>query len=180
MLNDLVFYNRSNRVYEVTDPATGKVAEFPAGSAGRQSAFKAGVYAQSPRLYRLATAMIRVSPVLESRIWRACELVISGAVRLVSDPGPECGQAGSAVALVGSSNEFGDYVVRRAGGQWVCDCEDYTGGMAPFDETGPRCKHTIATAFAAELNIRRCWHCGEANDRDAMICASCKLAVTPF
>lgn len=175
-----VNFNRRLRVWEVTNEGTGAVAEFPAGPDGKQRAFRAGVYAASPRLYRLAVAAVAASPLLESRVWRACELVIAGAVRLVVNPTAECGQAGEAVGLVGSSNAYGDYIVRRMGGQWVCDCEDYTSGLAPFDQTGPRCKHTLAVEFAAELTIRRCWHCGGANHLDVTLCAHCKQAVEPF
>ena len=179
-----VSYNRSDRVYVVENLRSDQVVEFPAGRDGRQKAFQMGVYFHSARLYNLARDVIGRMPLLESRVWRACELVLSGAVRLVDNPQPECGQTGRAVGLVGSSNEFGDYVVRRAGrnggGQWVCECEDFLQGMAPYDATGPRCKHSIAVEFAAELAVVRCWHCGGANGPDVMVCGHCNRVVTPF
>jgi hypothetical protein len=136
-------YSRSDRCYRVTSRESGEVAEFPAGRDGRQAAFKLAVAVENACLYRLAQAAIREAPLVESRVWRACELVLADSVALVQD--------GEIVATVASNNEFGDYIVRRVSGQWHCECEDYASGFAPFDASGPRCKHTLAAELAAEL-----------------------------
>ena len=88
--------------------------EFPAGRDGKQSAFKLAVALENIRLYRLALAAIADAPLIESRIWRGCELVLTDGVDLVQD--------GQVVATVASNNEYGDYIVRYDGRQWLCEC----------------------------------------------------------
>ena len=60
------------------------------------------VASQDIRLYRMAAAAIEDAPLLEARVWRACELVLNRGVRLVQD--------GDILALVASSNDL-QYVV---------------------------------------------------------------------
>lgn len=170
-----VNYNRSDRVYQVTNQDTGEIAEFPAGRDGRQAAFKMAVAIENIRLYRMALARIEAAPLLETRVWRACELVLINGVTLL-DPA----EMPPAFATVASSNEFGDYIVSRMYDQWTCECEDWRSGMCPADETGPRCKHTLAAEFMAELLKLRCYHCNYPNDLDAEICVECGELVTPF
>lgn len=169
-------YDRSERQYRVTLPETGEVVQFPAGRDGRQAAFKMSVAAHSLKLYRLATARINEAPLLESRVWRACELVLNGDVTFV-----EPDEMPPAVATVTSNNEYGAYIVSQVGNQWLCECEDWTSGMCPADATGPRCKHTLAVEFAAEMRVQlRCYHCEAANDLDADVCVNCGEDPTPF
>ncbi len=170
-----VSYNRSERCYQVVNPDTGEIAEFPAGRDGRQAAFKLAVATENNRLYRMALAKVDAAPLLESRVWRACELVLTNGVTLLG-----ASEMPPAVATVASSNEYGDYIVSQMIGQWVCECEDWRGGMCPADDTGPRCKHTLAAEWAAELLKLRCYFCNHPNDFDAELCAECGELVTPF
>ena len=143
-----VLYNRSDRRYEVIHPDTGEIVEFPAGRDGRQAAFQMAVALENGTLYELAASKIADAPMLATRVWRACELVIMEQVTLL-----EPGEMPPAVATVESSNEYGEYIVSRMHDQWVCECDDWRGGMCPADESGPRCKHSLAAELAQVLQL---------------------------
>lgn len=132
---DVIQYDRSERIYRLTDPATGEIVnEFPAGRDGRQAAFRAGVQTLSPSLYDLVMKAIGRNPVLASRIWKACEILLSGGVTRFDDT-TYCVQSQSA-------NEFGDYTVSILdGGHLHCDCADI-GLWLPSGQ--PVCKHRLA------------------------------------
>lgn len=135
-----VIYNRSERRYEVD--CDGRLLTFGAGVDGRQAAFKAGIEAQNAALHDVAASMAAQHPVLASRVWRACEIVLAGGVNL---------DAGSALATVASqSSAYGDYVLHLSGGLIACDCEDFTGSTAVYMEGSeqPFCKHILAYQFA--------------------------------
>ncbi|MCO5190742.1 MAG: hypothetical protein M9918_21465 [Anaerolineae bacterium] len=138
---DVIEYDRSERVYKLTNPSTGEiVSEFPAGRDGRQAAHRESVKLLSPSLYALAQRMSERNPALTSRIWKATEILLSGGVTSF-DGETYC-------VLSQSGNEYGDYIVMVLDdGSLHCDCEDY----APFLESGRQyCKHRLAVVMATQ------------------------------
>lgn len=136
-----VIYNRSERCYELENE--GEVLTFPAGVNGRQQAFQTAVQLENSALYELAAQMASDHPQLASRVWRACEIVLTGEVILKDG-----------LAIVPSqSSEFGGYTVQMVDGLQTCDCEDFRGGTAVYIEGNeqPFCKHILAAQFALVL-----------------------------
>jgi hypothetical protein len=143
-----VAYNRSNRSYAVTHPQTGDVAHFPSGAHGRRQAFQTAVEMTDPELYQQAGRIIARHPHLESRVWRAVELVIADHV--------QAGQADLYVATVGSQSEYGNYTLTYdSHGRMTCDCQDYTDFTAPVIEGSlqPHCKHILAWKLYAATKL---------------------------
>lgn len=173
MLSNLL-YQRDERQYQVIDPETGAVEHFPSGNQGRRDALRCAIHFQSPRLFRIVTDLVRRYPLLESRAWRAAELVLNGAVKSVNKDG--------VLATVTGSNEYGDYLVKGRNGYIQCDCIDYADGNAPYiGPTAQRfCKHILATQFARRLAIRICGSCGRPVDANLFTCIHCGDQVTPF
>jgi hypothetical protein len=167
-------YERSERQYKVLDPDTGEVEIFPYGRDGRRNAMHRAVYFQDARMHRIVTELVQRSPQLESRAWRAAELVIRGAVNEAID--------GEALSSVTGSSEYGDYLVASRNGIVVCDCPDYMEGNAPyFSQNGQRlCKHILATQLTQRLQYRSCGSCSRKVEAELMICPFCNGAVTPY
>jgi hypothetical protein len=169
-----VEYERSERQYRVMDPNTGEVETFPNGYKGRREAMRRAVYFQNPRLHRIVIELTQRWPQLESRAWRAAELVLRGSVTEA---------AGSEVlATVTSSNEYGEYLLADRNQIIVCDCLDYLDGNAPYiGPAGQRmCKHILALQFNRRLRYRRCGSCSRKVEAEAMTCPNCQGAVTPY
>jgi len=146
-----VTYNRSQREYTVIDPQGEIIATHPAGRDGRQAAFQDAVKAQNIRLYRQAAALSDAHPQLASRIWRACEIMLSGEII--------CPDSGNVLAIVPSqSSEYGGYNIVNVAGLLACDCEDFQGGTAVYTDADeqPRCKHILAFELATALKTRQC------------------------
>lgn len=145
MLADVLFYNRSGRQWEVTtgrDEQTNerKLEIFPAGDMGKRQAYRLAIFVKSPSAYALASKTAKDNPALESRAWRAAELVAEGMVKL-DVPG--------VLAQVEGSDEAGAYNIVIADGQFACDCQDWTGFTAPPLSEGQRvCKHLLAYFFS--------------------------------
>jgi len=167
-------YERSEKAYQVIDPDTGTIESFPSGYIGRRNAMRRAVYFQNARLHRIVTDLVHQWPQIESRAWRAAELVLRGSVRQPADRG--------ALANVTSSNEYGDYLIATRDGTLVCDCIDYLDGNAPYiGPSGQRiCKHILATQFARRMEYRHCGTCRRKVDAELMICPFCNGEVTPY
>ena len=132
-----VNYDRTNRRYEVSNG--DQTLTFPAGVDGRREAFQTAVQLEHPALYRLASEMASDHRQLASRIWRACEIVLTHEVIIKDD-----------LAIVPSqSSEYGDYTVQTIDGLMTCDCQDFKGGTAVYMEGSdqPFCKHILAYQF---------------------------------
>lgn len=132
-----ITYNRSKKRYELAHDKD--VFFFAPGRGGRQAAFRAAVRLENHALWEAAWAMVEQEPALESRIWKACEIIIEGGVTPADN--------GDILALVASqSSEYGDYVVQMVDGLVACDCEDFQGGTAVYTEGSeqPLCKHVLA------------------------------------
>lgn len=167
-----VLFDRSKKVYRVYGPDGDEVGDpFPSGVDGKRRAFQTAVALESPRLYHMAREAAETAPAVESRYWRACEIVLGDGVKLVLD--------GDILAAVQSTNEYGDYLIRSQAGELICECEDFGNG-APYDEQGKVCKHVAATRFFMALQSRSCFHCGTPNPAENMNCVSCGKAVEPF
>lgn len=137
-----VIYNRSDRRYEVA--TDDNVLTFPAGVNGRRAAFQTAVQMENAALHGLASQMANDHPQLASRIWRACEIVLTGEVILKDG-----------IAIVPSqSSEFGGYTVQTVDGLQTCDCEDFKGATAVYIEGNnqPFCKHILSAQFALVLD----------------------------
>lgn len=141
MLADVLTYNRSGRKWEVV---TGEnTVEFPAGETGKRQAYRLAIFVSDPAVYALASQMAKENPALESRAWRAAELLIEGKVR-ADVPG--------VLAQVEGGDAAGAYNICFADGQIACDCHDWTGYTAPMLNDGQRvCKHLLAYLFAGQL-----------------------------
>lgn len=173
MLSNM-FYQRDERRYQVIDTETGVVEYFPPGYQGRRDALHCAIQFQSPRLHRFVIELIQRYPLLESRAWRAAELVLNGAVKVMDGDG--------VLASITGSSEYGDYLVKSRNGYIQCDCIDYADGNAPYiGPTAQRfCKHILAVQFARRLSIRICGSCGRAVDADLFTCVYCGGDVTPY
>ncbi|MCO5191432.1 MAG: hypothetical protein M9941_10315 [Anaerolineae bacterium] len=137
MLN-VIEYDRSERLYKLTDPTTGEIVkEFPSGPDGRQAAHRASVKLLSPSLYEMATQVIGRNPILASRVWKATEILLSGGVTQFD--------AVTYAVISQGGHEYGDYIVTvLEDGVLHCDCEDY----GPFLPSGQQiCKHRLAVIF---------------------------------
>ena len=141
MLNEIT-YNRSTRRYEID----GFDETFPAGKEGKREAFQTAVYLASPELFRMAKDVSEKYPSLASRAWKATEIIITGAVLRPSD-------CPNIVALVESSDEYGDHTISAVGGDLACSCVDWTGGTAPYtnEDLQSRCAHILAFEFGQRL-----------------------------
>lgn len=133
-----VIYNRSGRCYEVA--TNDETLTFPAGVDGRRQAFQTAVQLENAALHALALQMASDHPQLANRIWKACEIVLTGDVVL---------QDGIAV-VPSQSSEYGGYTVQTADGLICCDCEDFQGATAVYiaENEQPFCKHILAYQFA--------------------------------
>lgn len=140
MLADVLSYNRSGRKWEVV---TGeKTVEFPAGDTGKQQAFRLAIFVKDPAVYALASQMAKDNPALESRAWRAAELVIEGKVKM---------DVFGLLAQVEGSDAAGAYNITAVEGEIACDCQDWTGFTAPYLSSGQRvCKHILAFFFMGQ------------------------------
>lgn len=169
-----VEYERSEGQYRVSNPITGEEEFFPSGYRGRREALHRAVYFQNARLHRLVTQLVKKWPQVESRAWRAAELVIQGAVK--EPPNSQ------ALFAVTSSTEYGDYLIASRKGLIICDCMDYMDGNAPYlGERGQRiCKHILAAQFARLLQSCQCGSCGQTVDAELMVCPFCSGPVDPF
>lgn len=134
-----VEYDRSDRRYWVTNPATGELVEFPAGSDGRRQAFQTAAHFLNADVVEAAGRIIAKQPHLESRVWRAVELVIMGRVKIGKHPT-------AVVALVGSQSEYGNYTIQQTPHGLTCDCLDYVDFQAPHAIGSDQrfCKHILA------------------------------------
>jgi hypothetical protein len=168
-----VQYERSIQQYQVVNPITGDIEHFPKGYAGKREAMRRVVYFQDPRLHRFVVELVERYPQVESRAWRAAELVLSDGVR---------NSDGEALASVASSTTYGDYLIVARDGYIVCDCLDYMDGNAPYiGRNGQRlCKHILALQFTRRLSYRHCGSCGLRVDADLMICVFCDGPVHPY
>ena len=162
-----VTYDRKQKVYRVEDET------FPAGRNGRRDAFRYAVHATSPRLFRFVSEMSQKYPTLESRAWRAAEIVLNDGV---------CLNNGQPATVASQSSEYGDYLIHNIAGALACDCLDFQGGTAVYISTHdqPYCKHILAYQLALRLTKRRCYHCQTLVDKDAEMCPHCQQEVTPF
>lgn len=143
-----VAYNRSDRVYTVTHPHTGDVELFPAGAHGRRQAFQTAVNMVDPELYQRAGLLVARHPHLESRVWKAVELVIADQV--------QDGDLRTYVATVGSQSEYGNYTLTHdPHGRMTCDCVDFTDFTAPvvMGDTQAYCKHILAWQLYAATKL---------------------------
>lgn len=170
---DIVNYDRKQRKYVVAHG--NETAVFPAGRNGRKEANRFAMQMLSPRLYRLAMQLTERSPVLESRAWKAAEIVLAGGVTRHPNT--------SVLAMVESqSSEYGDYNITAVGDVLVCDCADFQGATAVFTDANPQpwCKHLLAYQLALRLEKRQCYHCEQLVDAELMTCPNCGQEVTPF
>ena len=169
-----VEYEKSKKQYQVVDPVSGKVEIFPSGYAGRREAKRRAVYFQNSRLYRLVVELVERWPQIESRAWRAAELVVNGSVK---DPKDDL-----SLAIVASSSDYGDYLLAERKGHIVCDCLDYMDGNAPYlGQSGKKvCKHILALQLSNRLSYRHCGSCGRKVNEKLMTCPHCHGAVTPY
>lgn len=169
-----VQYQRDERQYQVIDPETGAIEYFPPGNQGRRDAMRCAVQFQSPRLFRIVTELVQRYPLLESRAWRAAELALNGAVKMMDEDG--------ILAAVTGSDEYGDYLVKSYNGLIRCDCIDFADGNAPY--IGPTeqrfCKHILAMQLTRRLAVRICGSCGRPVDADLFTCPYCDRDVTPY
>ncbi|HET6446900.1 MAG TPA: hypothetical protein VFI27_20225 [candidate division Zixibacteria bacterium] len=168
-----VQYERSIKQYQVTNPITGDIEYFPNGNAGKRIAMRRAVFFQDPRLHRFVVDLVERYPQVESRAWRAAELLLQGGVK---------NSEGEALAIVASSTAYGDYLITARTGQIVCDCLDYMDGNAPYiGQSGQRlCKHILALQFTRRLAYRHCGSCGRQVDAELMICVFCDGPVHPY
>lgn len=165
-------FNRSTRKYEVAHGDA--LVEFPAGLAGKRNAFKMTIYAASRRLYRLVDDLAKKHPALESRAWKAAEIVIEEGVNR---------QVDGALAIVASqSSEYGDYLIQEVDGLLACDCVDFTGHTAPFvgHSFQRLCKHILSYQIAVRLSKRQCYTCRKLVDAELLDCPDCGNPVEPF
>ena len=172
MLSNLQF-ERASQQYRVLDPQTGEAEYFPKGYSGRREAMRRAVYYQNERLHRIVIELVRRHHKVESRAWRAAELMLNGGVKQAE---------GKALASVTSSSAYGDYLITANSGLLVCDCIDYMDGNAPYiGKSGQRlCKHILALQFSRRLQYRSCGTCGRKVDAELMICIFCEGLVTPY
>jgi len=139
---ELITYNRSARVYEVTHPHTGEIVEsFP--SKARHEALIYLVALFEPELYEAAQRIIARNPAFERRVWKAAELVMNGNVEILDVP------VNNVMAKVAASDNYGRYNVTMESGYLACECEDYQSAAAPITDGGARyCKHLLAYRLA--------------------------------
>lgn len=137
-------YNRSARQYEVHTP--DGVETFPAGKDGRRSAHRYALATIAPDVVTIAVQIIHRFPVLETRAWRACEIVADGGVTF--QPAPNV-----LAAVASQSDDYGgDYtLVRGADGLIYCNCADQA--IAPIiAQSGQQyCKHVLAYQIASRV-----------------------------
>ena len=144
-----VTYDRSDRVYAVTHPTTGEVELFPAGTHGRRQAFRTAVQMVDPDLYQRAGLIIARHPHLESRVWKAVELVIHGRVW-------ESGNDLYIASVESESSEHGNYIIKHDDhGRMTCDCIDFVDFGAPLVEGSLQayCKHILAWKLFAATKL---------------------------
>ena len=167
-------YQRQKRMYQVVDPDSGEIEQYPSGTKGRQQALRRAVYFQNARLHNLVTQLIERYPLLESRAWRASTLVLNDAVNDVRD--------GAVLATVTGNSEYGPYLIQSRQGLLTCECLDYVDGGAPYlGSNGQRvCKHILAMQFIQRLQFRICGSCSQKVDEQLMTCPMCNGPVTPF
>lgn len=143
----IVSYDRSERVYNVFDPHSGELADtFPRGINGKRAAFQLAVKLRKPQLHQLATDWIAQSPELESRIWKACQIVLDNHVL------PAFSMQHLAV-VKSQSSVFGDYNIAMRDQMLQCECPDFESFAAPMvgENMQPMCKHLIAYVMHAKI-----------------------------
>lgn len=144
----LINYDRSERLYHVYDPSSGElISSFPSGRDGKRAAFRLSVDLQSPKLHELACEWEAQYPELQSRIWKAVEIVLGKGVL------PAFSMQHLAV-VTSQSSMFGDYNIAMRDQMLQCDCEDFLSFAAPMigDNAQPMCKHLIAYVLFTRLN----------------------------
>lgn len=164
-------YDRSARLYRVTDQTTGEVETFPA-----KHRTEAEIYAlamSNPRLVRIVRdELLEKRPFLQSRAWKAAAIVEAGGVALVD---------GLHFAYV--QGEGDTYALGHdEDNLMTCTCGDFTGFGAPIAASnGQRlCKHLLAYQLRQRLQKRRCYHCSRLVPASVMDCPLCGEAVTPY
>ena len=143
-----VIYDRSQRVYNVYDVHTGELADtFPSGRDGKRAAFRLSVQLQNPKLHNIAIEWQTMYPELQSRIWRAVEIVLADGVL------PSFSM--QHLAVINSQNSaYGEYNIAMRDEMLQCDCEDFISFSAPMigDKSQPLCKHLLAYIIFTQLN----------------------------
>jgi len=140
-MNDIVTYDRKAKVYSVT--AAGEQASFPAGVDGKAEAVKCAVRLLDRGVYESCQRLERSHPHLESRIWKAAEIAVTGRVTAHG---------------VLASDGVGVYPVgREASGYITCSCYDFAEFYAPFLMLDGRiqaaCIHLLAFWLVTDKEI---------------------------
>ena len=131
-----ITYNRKEKSYNWIDPDSGEVFAFPSGH--KHEAFKFAVSMLEPDLFTAATLIIEDTPQIERMVWKAVELVISGAVEV-----NDIAQNGL-IAMVDSSDQYGRYAIKETDYGHVCNCVSFT-DYPQYDQRGfVWCKHNLA------------------------------------
>lgn len=130
-------YNRSTREYDLVNMTTGEVVD---RVPGKREAFQRSIQIASQAVYSLALTFAEFAP-LESRAWKAAEIVVRGGVEVAS----------ATLALVDGNSEYGRYNVEMVDGLWECDCADFTeNGAVQCIDWQARCKHIVAVEIEFE------------------------------
>lgn len=135
---DQIIYNRTDKQYEWTDPASGEIFTAPAKQ--KHELFKTAVALSDPDLYEVAQRMIEQYPHIERVVFKGLQLVTDEMIEVFDIP------KGNIMAMVQSSSDgYGRYAVSNEEGYHTCQCEHWQGFHAPLIDTGARvCKHIAA------------------------------------
>ena len=146
-----VVYDRSARVYQVTDAAGNVVQTFPSKDKG--AAVRFAICMADPALGARAARMAQRNPLLERVAWAGAELAANNAVEIMTPV--QVSETGVA-AMVDSSDGMGRYAIATepVPGHallcvMTCNCAYHSSGAAPVSASGYGrvCKHIAAYWF---------------------------------